>query len=213
MSAWVNSRYRPSCGRSPRQTFWVWYRREHTLSIHSIVTPRREAYYWAAILFTFALGTSAGDLVAEEFSLGYWLSALIFGTMAGFGFALLVSSRASRTLAVMLGSGDAYYYTDGHGHPLPPPVDQIENPDPQPETNNWYTQDGYGGGSYSNCSDAEQPGVGTILGTVFGVFIPAVLQNGFVIVGVQPFWQQVAVGIVLIGAVYLDQLRRARYRQ
>jgi ribose transport system permease protein len=56
-------------------------------------------------------------------------------------------------------------------------------------------------------------GIGTILGTVFGVFIPAVLQNGFIIVGVQPFWQQVAVGIVLIVAVYLDQLRRARYRQ
>jgi ribose transport system permease protein len=56
-------------------------------------------------------------------------------------------------------------------------------------------------------------GIGTILGTVFGVFIPVVLQNGFVIVGVQPFWQQVAVGAVLIGAVYLDQLRRARYRQ
>jgi ribose transport system permease protein len=51
-------------------------------------------------------------------------------------------------------------------------------------------------------------GVGTILGTVFGVFIPAVLQNGFVISSVQPFWQQVAVGAVLILAVYLDQLRR-----
>ena len=47
-----------------------------------------------------------------------------------------------------------------------------------------------------------------MLGTVFGVFIPAVLQNGFVIVGLQPFWQQVAVGAVLIIAVYLDQLRR-----
>jgi ribose transport system permease protein len=56
-------------------------------------------------------------------------------------------------------------------------------------------------------------GVGTILGTLFGVFIPVVLQNGFVIVGIQPFWQQVAVGAVLIGAVYLDQLRRTRYRQ
>jgi len=56
-------------------------------------------------------------------------------------------------------------------------------------------------------------GIGTILGTIFGVFIPAVLQNGFVIVGVQPFWQQVAVGAVLVGAVYLDQVRRARYRQ
>jgi ribose transport system permease protein len=51
-------------------------------------------------------------------------------------------------------------------------------------------------------------GIGTIAGTVVGVFIPAVLQNGFVIVGVQPFWQQVAVGAVLIVAVYLDQLRR-----
>jgi ribose transport system permease protein len=51
-------------------------------------------------------------------------------------------------------------------------------------------------------------GLGTVLGTVFGVFIPAVLQNGFVIVGVQVFWQQVAVGAVLVGAVYLDQLRR-----
>ena len=56
-------------------------------------------------------------------------------------------------------------------------------------------------------------GIGTILGTVFGTFIPAVLQNGFVIIGVQAFWQQVAVGAVLIVAVYLDQLRRARQRQ
>src|SRR5919197_1076337 len=51
-------------------------------------------------------------------------------------------------------------------------------------------------------------GIGTMLGSVFGVFIPAVLQNGFVIVGVNPFWQDIAVGAVLIGAVYLDQLRR-----
>jgi ribose transport system permease protein len=56
-------------------------------------------------------------------------------------------------------------------------------------------------------------GIGTIVGTVVGVFIPAVLRNGFVIVGVQPFWQQVAVGAVLIVAVYLDQLRRARSRR
>ena len=54
-------------------------------------------------------------------------------------------------------------------------------------------------------------GVGTILGTIVGVFIPAVLRNGFVIVGVQPFWQQVAVGAVLIAAVYFDQVRRSRY--
>jgi ribose transport system permease protein len=52
-------------------------------------------------------------------------------------------------------------------------------------------------------------GFGTIFGTVVGLFIPAVLQNGFVITGVQPFWQQVAVGAVLVTAVYVDQARRA----
>ncbi|MER3386561.1 MAG: ABC transporter permease [Microcella pacifica] len=52
-------------------------------------------------------------------------------------------------------------------------------------------------------------GIGTIFGTVVGLFIPAVLQNGFVITGVQPFWQQVAVGVVLITAVYIDQVRRS----
>ncbi|WP_433256768.1 ABC transporter permease [Streptosporangium sp. CA-135522] len=51
-------------------------------------------------------------------------------------------------------------------------------------------------------------GVGTVVGTVIGVFIPAVLQNGFQILGVKPFWQQVVVGAVLIAAVYLDQWRR-----
>lgn len=52
-------------------------------------------------------------------------------------------------------------------------------------------------------------GLGTIFGTVVGLFIPAILQNGFVIVGVQPFWQLVAVGAVLVLAVYIDQRRRA----
>jgi ribose transport system permease protein len=52
-------------------------------------------------------------------------------------------------------------------------------------------------------------GIGTIAGTVVGLFIPAVLQNGFVIMGVQPFWQQVVVGAFLIAAVYVDQVRRA----
>jgi ribose transport system permease protein len=57
-------------------------------------------------------------------------------------------------------------------------------------------------------------GIGTMLGTVVGVFIPAVLQNGFVITGVEPFWRDVAVGAVLILAVYLDQLRRrTQYRE
>ena len=51
-------------------------------------------------------------------------------------------------------------------------------------------------------------GVATIIGTLIGVWIPAVLQNGFIIIGVQSYWQMVAVGVVLIVAIYLDQLRR-----
>jgi len=52
-------------------------------------------------------------------------------------------------------------------------------------------------------------GVGTVLGTLAGVLVPVVLQNGFVIAGLPPFWQPVAIGIVLIAAVYLDRARRA----
>jgi len=59
--------------------FAVWYLVERTLSIHTIVTTRREAFYWLAILFTFSLGTAAGDLVAEKFSLGYGPSIAIWG--------------------------------------------------------------------------------------------------------------------------------------
>jgi uncharacterized membrane-anchored protein len=60
-------------------TFAVWFAFERTLSIHTIFTSRREAFYWLAILFTFALGTAAGDLFAEQLQLGYLVSALIFG--------------------------------------------------------------------------------------------------------------------------------------
>jgi phospholipase C len=88
---------------------------------------------------------------------------------------------------VMLGAGDAIWFSDAQGHPAIPPhqqrvaagtanagtVDEIENPNPQPGTNNYYMQDGYGGGSqgkasygggsYSDCSDPGQPGVAPIL--------------------------------------------------
>jgi uncharacterized membrane-anchored protein len=60
-------------------TFWLWHRAEGTLSIHAITNRRRELFYWAAILFTFALGTAAGDLVSEELRLGYVTAGLIFG--------------------------------------------------------------------------------------------------------------------------------------
>jgi len=52
-------------------------------------------------------------------------------------------------------------------------------------------------------------GQGSMFGTMVGLFIPAVLQNGFVIIGVSPYWQTVAVGAILIAAVYVDQQRRA----
>ena len=58
--------------------FATWYASERTLSIHTIVTTKREAFYWLAILFTFALGTSAGDFLAEQLELGYLLSVGIF---------------------------------------------------------------------------------------------------------------------------------------
>lgn len=58
--------------------FAVWHRRERTLSIHHIDTTSRESFYWLAVLFTFALGTAAGDLVSERIDLGYWLSAVLF---------------------------------------------------------------------------------------------------------------------------------------
>lgn len=69
---------------------------------------------------------------------------------------------------IMLGFGTAIYYEDAAGHPAKPPAGQIENPDPEPGTNNWYRQDGYGdaktggGGSYVECADPRQPGVAAV---------------------------------------------------
>jgi uncharacterized membrane-anchored protein len=63
--------------------FALWYAKERTLSIHTIITSRREGFYWLAILFTFALGTAAGDLVGEKASLGYAVSIAIWGGAIG----------------------------------------------------------------------------------------------------------------------------------
>lgn len=64
-------------------TFGLWYLNERTLSIHSIVTSRREAFYWLAILFTFAFGTAAGDLISENLKVGYLNSAFLFAGLIG----------------------------------------------------------------------------------------------------------------------------------
>jgi uncharacterized membrane-anchored protein len=61
--------------------FAIWYAIERTLSIHTIVTTRRELFYWAAILFTFALGTAAGDLATEALMMGFNLGVLAFGAL------------------------------------------------------------------------------------------------------------------------------------
>lgn len=67
--------------------FIAWYAVEKTLSVHTICTTRREFFYWAAILFTFSLGTSAGDLLSERLGLGYPLSALLFAAAIAVIFA------------------------------------------------------------------------------------------------------------------------------
>jgi len=80
-------------------TFAAWYASERTLSIHGIHTTRREAFYWTAILFTFALGTAAGDLMAEGLQLGYAWSAVIFAGLIAAVTAAHYGLRANAILA------------------------------------------------------------------------------------------------------------------
>lgn len=68
--------------------FLVWHRVERTLSIHDLVTCRRELFYWAAILCTFALGTAAGDLATEALGLGFTWGAVAFGTLIGITYVI-----------------------------------------------------------------------------------------------------------------------------
>lgn len=67
--------------------FYVWHQVERTLSIQDIVTRRRELFYWATILCTFALGTAAGDLATEAIGLGFTWGAVAFGALIGITFA------------------------------------------------------------------------------------------------------------------------------
>ena len=80
-------------------TFAAWYASERTLSVHTIVTTRRELFYWAAILFTFALGTAGGDLMAEKMQLGYGPSALIFASAIAAIAAAFYVLKANAILA------------------------------------------------------------------------------------------------------------------
>jgi uncharacterized membrane-anchored protein len=95
-------------------TFTLWFARERTLSIHSIVTPRREAFYWLAILCTFALGTAAGDLLAEGLAWGYLNSAVIFAALIGLVALAYYQLKLNAVLAFWL----AYILTRPFGAAL-----------------------------------------------------------------------------------------------
>jgi uncharacterized membrane-anchored protein len=88
-------------------TFLIWFRSEGTLSIHTVVSFRREAFYWLAILFTFALGTAAGDLVAETMGLGYMATGILFGMI----IAALALGYFALGLDPILGFWLAYIFT------------------------------------------------------------------------------------------------------
>jgi uncharacterized membrane-anchored protein len=86
--------------------FASWYWSQRTLSVHTIVTTKREAFYWLAILFTFALGTSAGDLLSEKLELGYLTALAIFAgaiaVVAVLHFGLRMNAILSFWLAYVL---------------------------------------------------------------------------------------------------------------
>ena len=80
---------------------------------------------------------------------------------------------------MMFGYADALYYADANGDPATPPSNQIENPNPMSgATNNWYSQDGYSGGSYTNCSDPTQPAVSVITTFLNAIHVPANCRPG-----------------------------------
>jgi uncharacterized membrane-anchored protein len=87
--------------------FIIWYLSEHTLSVHTIYTVGRELFYWAAILFTFSLGTSAGDLLSERLGLGYPLSAVMFAA----AIALIYIAYRVRVMNEVLAFWLAYILT------------------------------------------------------------------------------------------------------
>ena len=101
--------------------FLLWYRSEHTLSIHTITTRRRETFYWLTVLATFALGTAVGDLTAFTFHLGFSASIVLFavaiaipgilywrgviGGVAAFWAAYVLTRPLGASIADYLGKG------------------------------------------------------------------------------------------------------------
>lgn len=88
-------------------TFLVWFTTEGTLSIRRVDSVRREAFYWVAVLLTFALGTAVGDMLAEQLSLGYWVAALLFGLV----IAAVAVARYAMGLGAVLSFWTVYVLT------------------------------------------------------------------------------------------------------
>jgi uncharacterized membrane-anchored protein len=103
--------------------FWRWHRTEGTLDIHTITTRRRETYYWAAVLATFALGTAAGDLTALTLNWGFFPSAILFGGIIvvpllgwwRFGLNPVVAFWAAYVVTRPLGASFADWFSKPHG--------------------------------------------------------------------------------------------------
>ena len=102
--------------------FWLWYRSEGTLSIHSITTRRREAYYWAVVFATFALGTALGDFTASALGLGYLASGIMFGIIilipavawSRFGLNAVAAFWFAYVVTRPLGASFADYFSKAH---------------------------------------------------------------------------------------------------
>ena len=104
-------------------TFAIWFAVEKTLSIHSILTRRRESFYWLAILFTFALGTGAGDLMAESLGLGYLVTGIIVCTVIAtiiiawrFGLDAVLAFWIAYILTRPLGASLGDYLSQSHAN-------------------------------------------------------------------------------------------------
>jgi uncharacterized membrane-anchored protein len=102
--------------------FWLWYRSERTLSIHSVYTQRREMYYWAVVFATFALGTALGDFTATALHLGYLASGILFFVVIlipavawkFFGLNSVVAFWFAYVVTRPLGASFADYFSKPH---------------------------------------------------------------------------------------------------
>ncbi|MGI8420389.1 MAG: COG4705 family protein [Candidatus Levyibacteriota bacterium] len=103
--------------------FALWYKVEKTLSIHTINKMRREGFYWLAVLFTFALGTAAGDLTAEQFKLGYLVSVIIFAAL----IAVVTTAHLRFKLNAVLAFWIAYILTRPLGASIGDYLSQVKS--------------------------------------------------------------------------------------